>query len=118
MYRTPRITIKTGHGDAGVSEKENDSRWIYVKPDRELSAGGIKGRRKKTSRRLPGSEYEAITAAEKPSAVERAKEMQFEAELYMSNLRGWVSYLSWMRSGLVGHLGGRGRGEARLAHSS
>ncbi|CAK0814918.1 unnamed protein product, partial [Prorocentrum cordatum] len=86
-------------------KKKNDTRWIYVKPDRALGVGDIKDRAKMSSRRQPGWDYEAfpaLTAPEKADILEKAKEEQLEAELYLSNIRGYVASLSWFRSGLVG----------------
>ncbi|CAK0877995.1 unnamed protein product [Prorocentrum cordatum] len=89
-------------------KKKNDTRWIYVKPDRALGVGDIKDRSKLSSRRQQGWDYEsfpALTASEKTDIMEKAKEKQLEAELYLSNIRGYVAYLSCFRSGLVGTWG-------------
>eukprot|EP00959_Pyramimonas_sp_CCMP1952_P462345 9483083-Pyramimonas_sp.AAC.1 len=58
-----------------------------------------------SSRRQPGWDYEAfptLTAPEKADILEKAKEKQLGAELYLSNIRGYVASLSWCRSGLGG----------------
>ncbi|CAK0861817.1 unnamed protein product, partial [Prorocentrum cordatum] len=73
-------------------KKKNDTIWIYVKPDRALGAGDVKDRAKMSSRRQPGWDYEAfptLTASEKTDILEKAKEKQLEAELYLSNVRGY-----------------------------
>ena len=87
-----------------IDPKKNNTTWIYVKPDRALGAGDVRDRAKLSSRRQQGGDHEAFparTAAEKSEVLEKVQEKQFEADWYLSNLSGYVAYLSWLRSGLV-----------------
>ena len=45
--------------------------------------------------------FPARTAMEKSEILEKVQEKQLEADWYLSNLSGYVAYLSWLRSGLV-----------------
>ncbi|CAK0817005.1 unnamed protein product [Prorocentrum cordatum] len=67
-------------------KKTNGTNLIYAKPDRTFGVGD-------------GSQ-----------GLEKAKEKQLESELYMTSLRGWISYVSLLRSGVVGIWGARAWG--------
>ena len=57
-------------------KKRNDSRWVYVRPDRSLAVVDVKDRARISTRRQANWVYDAfpaLTAEEKADVLERAK---------------------------------------------
>ena len=83
--------------------EKNDTTWICVKLDRALGVGDFRSRATWSSRCQPGWDIEAFPACmavEMSRILEKAYDAQLGDGEYLSNLFGYVAYLSWRRSGL------------------